>query len=89
MGVQGAAINLDYRSVKTSKVTVFKNPTVSNLGVLKSWKTRGSSTSGGSVGGSLELAERILKPNTIYLIRLTAISNSTRFGVDLDWYEDH
>lgn len=80
--------NRNRNSVNTSSTLVYHTPTVTADGTKMVEKWIGSSgfreNSGGESRGDNEF---ILKQNTKYLVRLTAVSDDIKGAIGGDWYE--
>jgi len=87
-GTLVTAWNRNRNSTKVNTVLVYHTPTVTTNGTKISSKWVGNEGFKDSVGGEARgEAEFILKQNTKYLIKLTAVSNNIKGAVGGDWYE--
>lgn len=85
-GTQQTVHNRNRGSTNTPSATVWLGPTVSAEGVLlSSWIIGSGNKGGGSSRGSLEW---VLKPSTVYLIRMTAKAANNDACMRLQFYED-
>ena len=82
-GTIGLIHNLNRNSSKVSTVSCYLTPTVTSPGNLL-----GSLLIDSAIGKRDE-GEIILKQDTIYLIRVTAISSNSEIAVELIWYEEN
>ena len=87
-GTPVVVYNRNRNSLKVSNTSVYKNPVITSNGTKISTRWLGSEgfkeDTGASERGESEL---ILKQNTKYLVRLTAISDGIVGAIGGDWYE--
>ena len=87
-GTLVSILNRNENSENTSEMLVYHTPTTSADGTKISEKWVGNEgfkeTIGGSQRGNSEI---ILKKDTKYLIRLTAVSDGIKGAIGADWYE--
>ena len=89
----GAALvihNMKYTSSNVSTVTATLDPTVTNIGAQKHNCFWPGGTGGNAQGGTLRSgSERILQPNTAYLLRLiNRAGNQQPASLGAQWYEE-
>ena len=87
----GAAItrlNRNRNSLNTSKTLAYHSPTITSDGTKLSEKWVGSEGWRSDISGSFASTNHfLLKQNTTYLLRLTALSSGIKGGVGGDWSE--
>ena len=74
--------NVNENSSNTTSLEIYEDPTVSNDGTLRDIAITDASSEARSA------RELLLKRSTVYLMKVTATSNSTSVGVRLTWYEE-
>ena len=91
----GTPLNIDnnnQNNLRTSTLLAFKDPTVTDDGTLIGGQIIGSDgdapNNKGADGGDKErVNERILKRNSSYIIKFTAVLNNTRVSIRMEHYE--
>jgi hypothetical protein len=87
-GTLSTSYNRNRNSLNLSSLLVYKTPTVTTDGMKLSEKWVGSEVFKGDIGGDVRgNSEFILKEDTKYLIRLTAVSDGMKGAIGGDWYE--
>ena len=83
-----ATFNRNRNSNKVSKFTIKKGTDGgTGDGTRIAWRKNGTGTSQGKLSGSVgDRRERILKPATAYIFRITSAAAANDVSVELDWY---
>jgi hypothetical protein len=87
-GTPQTAYDRNRNTANTPGMTIHKGPSGGADGTKIAWRKSGSGTSSGKLSGtSIEIAERVLKQNTKYLLRVTSAAASNDINVVFNWYE--
>ncbi len=85
-GTQQTVYNRNRNSANAPGTTLWLSPTVSAVGTpLSSWIVGAGNKTGGNGRDSIEW---VLKPNTVYLVRMTAKATGDNVCLRAMWYED-
>lgn len=83
-GTPVSVVNHNQRSTNVPTCSVFDAPTTSANGVLLDPYILGTDKKAG--GSERQVNEWVLKPNTYYLILITA-NSASNYVMKIDWYE--